>query len=193
MAEATNKNKVHYNLKNVYFAPITEADDGTISFGTPVQERGAMSMDLAPVGSSGKLRADGIDYYTFSSNGGYDGNLNFAQVSEYFRQTYLGEDLSSKDKVLVERANAKQTRFAMLFEFDGDVSGRRHVLYNGLASRPNIKGENKENQREADTESLPVVFSPLPDYKVKASTTAETPTTVYDNWFNKVWEKDSAA
>lgn len=191
MAETTKKNKVHYDLKNVHFAPITEAEDGTVSFGAPVREYGAISMDMAPVGDSGKLRADGIDYYTFNSNGGYEGDVNFAQVSELFRRAYLGEELTANDKVQVEKADANPTRFAMLFEFAGDVSGRRHVLYNGLASRPNIKGENKDNQREPDTESLPVKFSPLPDNKVKASTTAETPQTVYDNWFKTVWEKDS--
>lgn len=193
MSDKPKQNKVHYDLINVYFAPITVGEDGAVTFGPPVREPGAISMDMSPVGESGKLRADGIDYYVYHSNGGYEGDLTFAQVSEQFRRTYLGEELTANDKVQVERADATITAFAMLFEFAGDVSGRRHVLYNGTASRPNVKAENKDDSRSPDTESLPVAFSPLPDNKVKASTTAETPNTVYDNWFKAVWNGDTAA
>ena len=30
------KNKVKFNLSNVHFAPLVEADDGTISWDTPI-------------------------------------------------------------------------------------------------------------------------------------------------------------
>jgi hypothetical protein len=65
------------------------------------------------------------------------------------------------------------------------------VLYNCAASRPNIKGENKDNLKDPDTDTLSMTASPLQDGKVKASTTAETPEDVYKNWFQQVWEKDS--
>lgn len=55
----------------------------------------------------------------------------------------------------------------------------------------NIKGENKDNQKQPDTETLPLTSVPLPDGKVKASTTAETPQAVYDNWTKAVWVKDT--
>ena len=71
------------------------------------------------------------------------------------------------------------------------MKGTRHVLYNCAASRPNIKGENKDNLKDPDTDTLSLTASPLQDGKVKASTTAETPEGVYKNWFQKVWEKDS--
>ncbi len=188
---SNDKNKVHYDLTNVYFAPVIVEGD-TVTFGTPEREYGAISMDLSPKGDTVKLRADAIDYYSAVSNNGYEGSLDLAQVSDDFRQKYLGYRLTATDKVLVEDSMEEHKPFAMLYEFLGDKHHRRHVLYNGIATRPNEKAENKENQKEADTESLPVNFSPLPDGRVKASTTADTPDAVYSKWFESVWENDTA-
>lgn len=189
---STTDNKVHYDLTNVYVAPLTiDLDAGTVSFGTPERMHGAISMDLAAQGDVIRLRADAMDYYVTYGNNGYSGNLNLAMVPDWFRQEYLGNTLSEKDKVLVENAQAEHKPFAMLFEFLGDKNHRRHVLYNCTANRPNIKGENKENQKEADAESLALTSSPLPDGNVKASTTAETPTAVYEGWNKTVWVKDT--
>lgn len=185
-------NKVHYDLDDVCVAPLT-ITEGKVSFGTPRRLFGAISMDLGPEGDTTKLRADGMDYYVSIANKGYAGDLNLAMVPDWFKAEYLGHTISTVDKVLVEDAGIDPKPFALLFRFLGDVHARRHVLYNCVASRPNIKGDNKDNPREPDTETLSLVASPLPDRKVKASTTADTPKDVYDAWNNAVWEKDTGA
>lgn len=189
---SATENKVHYDLTNVHVAPLTmDLEAGTVTFGTPKRLLGAISMDLSAQGESVKLRADGMDYYVAESNNGYAGDLNIAMVPDWFRQEYIGDTLSEKDKVLVENAQATAKPFALLYEFLGDVSHRRHCLYNTTAARPNIKGENKDNQKEPDTEALSLTARPLPDGKVKASTTADTPSSVYENWNKTVWVKDT--
>lgn len=189
---ANAENKVHYDLEEVHVAPLTiDMDAGTASFGAPERLLGSISLDLAAQGDTVKLRADGTDYYVTDSNNGYSGDLNIALVPDWFKQKYLGNTLSEKDKVLVENADATTKPFALLFEFKGDVSRRRHCLYNVTASRPNIKGENKDNMKEADTESMTLTALSLPNGMVKASTTAETPKAVYDNWNKAVWVKDT--
>lgn len=191
MAE-TEKNKVHYDLQNVYVAPLTLDDSDAVTFGTPERLYGAVGMDLSARGDTTTLRADGINYYVNTSNQGYQGDLTLAMVPDWFRERYLGQTVSTKDKVLVENAKTDQPKaFALLYEFQGDVHARRHVLYNCLAARPNVAGENKDNQREPDTEAMTITASPLPDGNVKASTTADTPETVYNNWTKAVWTKDS--
>lgn len=188
------ENKVHYDLQNVHVAPLTiDMDSGGATFGTPERLLGSISMDLAAQGDTVKLRADGMDYYVTDSNNGYAGDLNVAMVPDWFRQKYLGNTLSEKDKVLVENADATTKAFALLFEFKGDISHRRHCLYNVTAARPNIKGENKDNMKEPDTETLALTALALPGGMVKSSTTAETPKAVYDNWNKAVWVKDTAA
>lgn len=188
------ENKVHYDLTNVHVASLTiDLESGRVEFGTPKRLLGAISMDLSAQGDTVKLRADGVVYYAADTNNGYSGDLNIAMVPDWFRQEYLGDTLSAKDKVLVENAQATSKPFALLYEFLGDASHRRHCLYNTTASRPNIKGENKENQKEADTEALSLTALPLPDGMVKASTTADTPQSVYDNWNKAVWVADTPA
>lgn len=189
---ANADNKVHYALTNVYIATLEmDMEAGTVTFGNPKRLLGAVSMDLSAQGDVIKLRADGMDYYVVNSNNGYQGDLNIARIPDWFRSDILGDTISATDKVLVETTTQEPKAFAMLFEFLGDVKGTRHVLYNCAASRPNIKGENKDNLKDPDTDTLSLTASPLQDGKVKASTTAETPDNVYKDWFQKVWEKDS--
>ena len=185
----TATNKVHFDLKNVHFAPMK--DDGT--YESPIALKGAISMDLSAQGDSGKLRADGTDYYVFTTNSGYEGDLNFAQISDEFRIHALGEELTETEQVLVENSNTEGKQFALLFEFMGDVKNRRHVLYKCKSNRPNISGENKENQREADTDSVTITASPLESGDVKASTTETTTTAIYDDWFKAVFIKGATA
>lgn len=189
---ANADNKVHYALTNVYIATLEmDLETGTVTFGTPKRLLGAVSMDLSAQGDVIKLRADAMDYYVVNSNNGYQGDLNIARIPDWFRSDILGDTVTASDKVMVETTTQEPKAFAMLFEFLGDVKGIRHVLYNCAASRPNIKGENKDNLKDPDTDTLSLTASPLQDGKVKASTTAETPNGVYNNWFQKVWEKDS--
>lgn len=187
----TDPNKVHYDLIDVHVAPLT-IEAGVVSFGAPVALEGSISMDLSPKGNTVQLRADGIVYYRSSSNSGYEGNLNLAMVPDWFRKEYLGETLDETDKVQVENANAEPKPFALLYGFKYDQKQRRHVLYNCMASRPNIKGDNKENQKDPDTESLPLSAVPLPGGNVKASTTASTPEAVYSGWMKTVWQGKAA-
>lgn len=187
----SDTNKVHYDLVDVHVAPLT-FEAGVPVFGTPKHLPGSISLDVSAQGNSTKLRADGIVYYQSSSNNGYDGTLNLAMVPDWFRQEYLGEQLDATDKVAVENSEAEGKAFALLYGFKYDKKNRRHVLYNCMASRPGIKGENKENQKDPDTESLPLSAVPLPNGDVKASTTEETPEATYKGWMQAVWQKKEA-
>ena len=137
------KNKVKYNLKNAHYAMLQTSEEGVVSFGKPVALPGAVSISLDANGEPENFYADGTAYYVINNNMGYDGDLELAMIPEDFRVAALNETLDD-NKVLIEDANSELNRFALLFEFDGDVKHIRHVLYNCSASRPGIEGKTNE-------------------------------------------------
>lgn len=180
------KNKVKYNLKNVHYALLTIAEDGTVSYGTPVPIPGAVSIGLDANGEPSNFYADGYAYYTISNNMGYEGDLEIAMVPESFRVDVLKESLDA-NKVLVENANVETANFALMFEFDGDVKKIRHCLYKCAASRPSIESQTNEDEIEVQTETLSLKATPLANGVVKSKTGDDTTDATYQNWYKAVY------
>lgn len=181
------KNKVKFNICNVHYAPLTVTEDGIVTYAAPVPLPGAVSISLDPTGEPESFYADGIEYYIINNNQGYDGDLEVAMIPEGFRTDILKEEADSNN-VLVENANSETGRFALLFEFDGDVKKIRHVLYNCSASRPTIEAKTNKKDKEVQTETLTVKARPLASGYVKAKTGDNTTDAVYKNWYNEVYE-----
>ena len=185
---ANNKsNKVKYNLKNVHAAKITVGEDGTFTYGTPKAIPGAVSISLDAEGDSSPFYADGIVYFRSTANNGYSGDLEIALIPEWFRTEILKEVLDTNG-VLVEHSDILETaKFALLFEFDGDIRAIRHVLYNCPASRPSIESETKEDSIEPGTEKLSLTADPRSDGLVKSRTSDNTEAETYKNWYKTVY------
>lgn len=180
------KNKVKFNISNVHYAVLTFDDSGNATYGTPVPMPGAVSISLDASGDSTIFYADGYAYYSIANNMGYDGDLELALIPESFRTDVLKETLDTK-KILIEDANVQPAHFALLFEFDGDVKKIRHVIYNCIATRPNLESATKEEEIEVKTETLSIKASPLANGIVKARTSEETGAAEYDAWYSAVY------
>lgn len=159
---SNKKNKVKFNICNVHYAPITAAEDGTVSFAAPVAMPGAVSISMDPTGEP-----------------------------ESFRTDILKEETDA-NQVLVENANSETGSFALLFEFDGDIRKIRHVLYNCSASRPSIESKTNEEDKEVQTETLTVKARPMANGYVKAKTGDATTEAVYNNWYKSVYEPNAS-
>ena len=181
------KNKVRFGLKNAYYAKATFDEDGNVSYAPPVRLPGAVSLSLDAEGEVDNFYADDIVYYVLNNNSGYQGDLELALIPEDFLKDILHEN-EDTNGVLAENANVEFERFALLFEFTGDAKAIRHVLYCCSASRPNMEGETREQQKEVKTEQLTLTATPLANGYVKAKTGTNTSKTVYDNWYKKVYE-----
>lgn len=180
-------NKIKYNLKNVHAAKLTRTTEGGYTYATPKAIPGAVSISLDAEGESSPFYADGIVYFRTNTNNGYSGELEIALIPEWFRTEILKEKLD-KNGVLVERADASEVeKFALLFEFDGDVHSIRHVLYNCDASRPSIESETREDTIEPGTEKLSLTADPREDGLVKSRTGDTTSKETYDNWYKTVY------
>ena len=183
-------NKVKYNLKNVHAAKMTETvTDGvtTFTYATPTAIPGAVSISLDAEGESSPFYADGIVYFRTVTNNGYSGDLEIALIPEWFRTEILQETLDSKGVLMENSGIGESVKFAMLFEFDGDVNANRHVLYNCTASRPSIESETKEDTIEPGTETLSITADPRSDGLVKARTGDTTDAAAYANWYKEVY------
>jgi phi13 family phage major tail protein len=180
------KNKVKFNICNVHYAKQNIDEDGNVSYEVPVAMPGAVSLAMDPNGEPSVFYADGYAYYTISNNQGYEGDLELAMVPESFRTDILKEDLDNK-KVLIEKSNVETSRFALLFEFDGDIKNIRHVIYNCSAARPNIESSTKEDDIEVQTETLTIKATPLAEGFVKARTSDTTDEEAYARWYEKVY------
>lgn len=179
-------NKVRYGLKNVHYATVTFASDGTPTFGTPVAIPGAVSASLSKQGDTYTFYADDGSYFELGDNASYEGDLVIALIPQSFRVAALGETLDGKG-VLFEDSNPTKGHFALLFEFTGDQNAVRHVLYNCTASENTLEGQTKGENIEVQPETLTITAKALPNGgPVKAKTGDTTDSTVYDAWYTTV-------
>lgn len=146
-------NKIKYGLSNVYYAKATIASNGTATYATPVAIPGAVNLSLDPQGELEPFYADNIKYYIVNNNAGYEGELEIALIPDSFREDIMNEVKDGND-IYMEVSGANAEPFALLFQFEGDDKGTRHVLYNCTAARPSITGATKEEGTEVQTETL---------------------------------------
>lgn len=63
-------------------------------------------------------------------------------------------------------------------------------MYNCSGTRPAVSGETTGENKEPKTQSSTITASALPNGNVMAYTTANTPDTIRNGWFNKVYVPD---
>lgn len=178
-------NKVKFGLKNAHYAVITEVD-GVITYGNPVRLPGSVNLTLSPSGDSVQFYADDITYYEDNTNNGYEGSLEVAIVPDSFKIEVLGYTRDANGAI-IENADAKAKKFALLYEFDGDAHKVRHVDFYCTAARPNIDGSTKTNTKEPKTETINITARPRPDtYDVHAK--LDQGMDGYDTFFTSVYE-----
>lgn len=183
-------NKIEYGLCNVHYALFTTGEDGAITYSVPKAIPGAVNISLEPVGEVTPFYADNVEYFTAIANNGYDGELEMALIPDEFKVEVLGEEVDAKG-VQFEDANSQPKQIAILFQFEGDIKAKRHVLYNCKAARPTVESGTKGESLEPKTSTLTFSARPIVEGDksiVKASTTAETDSTAYENWYKSVYK-----
>jgi phi13 family phage major tail protein len=186
-------NRVKYGLKSVYYAVCTvDAVTNVATYGTPKPWPGAVSLSLDAEGGTTKFRADNIDYWVGQSNNGYSGDFESALIPDDFRVDILGEvSPTGHDGVLIEDAGALTKYFALLFQFEGDDSATRHVMYKCSATRPSVSGQTTDEEIEPQTETLTLTATAIHNATldkdiVKARCAADD--SAYGSWFSAVYQ-----
>lgn len=190
-------NKVKYGLKNVHYAVATIAADGSATYGTVKPWPGAVNLSLDAQGGTTKFRADNINYWVGQSNNGYEGDLETALIPDSFRVDVLGETVDGNG-VMLEDVDAKTVAFALLFQFEGDQKGTRHVLYNCTATRPSVTGQTTDEEIEPQTETITITtssvyFANYAGGKNLAHGRCLQGSTGYADFFSSVYQPSGAA
>ena len=192
---ATQENKVVYGLKNVHYSKMTIDQTGKVVYAKPTAVKGAVEISLESKAELVSFEADNEVYYSAPGTSSYEGTLTLAKVPDGFLIDILGEVLDATDGVQTEVDGAKTSNFALLFQFEGDVNGTRHLFYNCSASRPSVASKTG---KEIGTTELAFTASAKPAESandksiVKAKTTGSTTTAVYNAWFDAVYVKAPA-
>lgn len=182
-------NKIKYGLKNVHYAVINEVN-GSVGYGTPKPVPGSVSLVLNAVGEPVEFYAEDSAYYEEDTNNGYDGTLEMALIPDSFRVDVLGDEIDTNG-ALIENANAKPKKIALMYEFTGDINKIRHVNYNVKVSRPSVEGATKTNTKEPKTETMNISARPAIDTSdVKGK--VEQGSAAYDTFFSAVYLKNAA-
>ena len=189
------ENKVVYGLKNVHYSKMTIDQTGKVVYAKPTAIKGAVEISLESKAELVSFEADNEVYYSAPGTSSYEGTLTLAKVPDGFLIDILGEVLDATDGVQTEVDGAKTSNFALLFQFEGDNSGVRHLFYNCSASRPSVASKTG---KEIGTTELAFTASAKPAESandkaiVKAKTTGSTTTAVYNAWFDAVYVKAPA-
>ena len=183
------ENKVVYGLENAHYAKLTFGVGGTPTFATPVALKGSVEFKMDPETNSVEFAADNdSQYFTEDENNGYSGTLTIANMPLSFRQDILGEVLDETDGTITELADAKFSPFALLFQFDGDETKTRHVLYYCNGSRASI---SSKTGKDISGVELPFKAKQLVigDKKIIKTQTTSAESTKYTDWFKAVYVK----
>ena len=180
------ENKVTYGLENAHYAKLTFGVGGAPTFATPVPLAGSVEFKMDPETNSVEFAADNdSQYFTEDENNGYSGTLTIANMPLSFRQDILGEVINEKDGTITELADAKFSPFALLFQFDGDKTKTRHLIYYCNGSRATI---SSKTGKDISGVELPFKAKQLTvggKKLIKTQTTSEE-STKYANWFKSV-------
>ena len=154
------ENKVHFGLKNAYYAPLTETTDPqtgvvTTTYGDWKKWPGAVSIGLENNASQEDFYADDGVYYVTSSASSYEGDSESASVPNSFKKDIFG-DIEDKNGAIVEVKNAVTKYFAFGYETSGDVGGQRTVFYKCSASRPEASSATTEDGTEVQTQTVTI-------------------------------------
>ena len=184
------ENKVVYGLKNVHYSKMSIDQTGKVVYAKPTAIKGAVEISLESKAELIEFEADDEVYYSTPGTSAYEGTLTLAKVPDAFLVDILGEEFNEVDGTQTEVDGVRTSNFALLFQFEGDINGVRHLFYNCSASRPSVASKTG---KEIGTTELSFKASAKPSESVndkavvKTKTTASTTTAIYNNWFEKVY------
>lgn len=145
--------KYRYGLKKTKYAVWDTVNE---TYEAPKGLPGAVSLSLSAEGGDGSdFYADDGIWATFpGTNGGYQGDLELANILDEAREDLLGEIVDQVTGMLLETTDAEPPEFALITEAQTNIGPLGIVLYSVKATRPEFNANTKGENVDVDTESL---------------------------------------
>jgi len=186
-----SQNKVEFGLEQVHVAFIDEetSAEGSPAWVAPQAIPGVVSLTASPEGDTNDFYADNTKYYTSTTNNGYTGSVEFANIPDDVLAEMLGMTVDDNG-MLVESTEDKQKEFALMGEVKGDTKNRRFLYYRCKAARPSQDSATSDTGETPDTDNLDITILPMKNGEnmlVKAVLElSETNATAFDAFFDDV-------
>lgn len=134
--------KVKFGLCNVHIAARSVSEQGVVSYGTPVAYDGAVSLTLTKTKNKVAFRADNKNFYSRFIAAAREGQLEMANIPDWFKTAFLGYKLNTDGK-LVE-TDAAGGEFALLYQVETDIDHKIYCVYNTIAAESNEEHRTTE-------------------------------------------------
>lgn len=186
---AQTPNIVNWGLAASGWFKITVDEDGKDVYGEVTKFVGNRQINFTPAGELVNVYADGTTILVGKNNNGYTGSIESTFLDEEFLEWALSE-VSDAKKVQYEIQEPVINRFGLVWEWVGDKSRTRHVMYNVTANRPDINATTAGDggTKSAQYQTISLIAIPRADGLVKARTGADIDQAVYDAWFTTVYD-----
>jgi len=188
-------NKVKYGLEQVHIAFFSEGSTSeTPAWDPPRAIKGAVSFSTSPEGEESEFYADNTKYFTHTTNNGYTGELEVANIPDDILAGMLGMTIDNNG-MLVESADDEPKEFALMGQVQGDQKNRRFVYYRCKASRPGQESSTTEASVTPNTDTVSLTILPLESNKIIKSVIelSDNNQEVYDDFFEQVTLPDTSA
>jgi phi13 family phage major tail protein len=180
-------------LRDLYRAPITTAEGGAETYGTPVRMAKAISAELSVEVAEAILYADdGVDEIVREFVSG-ELKLNVNDLSPADLAAILGQT-QDDDGVVFAGENDEPPYFAIGFRAKKTGGQYKYIwLYKVKFAIPSEKYATKGDKLEFSTPEITGQFIKRPDGLWKADAVAAPDDPVAETWFTAVREKNEAA
>ena len=151
-------NKVEFGVKNVYMGTYTTADNGTVTLGNPTSVPGIRKITRDVNSEAVHLAADDRDdYWEENDENGGSGELEFANVSDTFKTTFL-KYVANADGGISHKETKECGKVYIIFEASGSNHNKRHILYNVTLGSLKRERNTRDGAKSPDVVTLPYTY-----------------------------------
>lgn len=150
----TDTAKVEFGISNLYIGTYTD-NNGTVTLGSPVAQKGAVSLSLEPDGDNNDFYADNVKYWSGFSDNGFSGELEVAKFDLDVKKAFFGY-VETADGGFGPKKGSARPMVYIMFQTEGDTQSRKVILYNVSLGQINREFSTIEESKEPVTETCDI-------------------------------------